>query len=205
MSITPRKQVKQRFIGNTTFAYSNILKRSAVLESSLERDYYRWRVFFLNKGEDFITQPEPIEHHFHGKPSRYTPDGALVVPDFAYKEEVKYFDVTLRAEFIEKIEYLTQLYMQRNEVFRVVTEKDIRVGHRADNIGQLFPCLHHPAPIEEFKSLTEGLENAGYTIAQMVHLASSKNLESIVVKRAIAHRLFTCDLTQEWKKLVLFF
>ena len=147
MRIPPRKQVKQRFIGNTTFAYSKFLKRVAVLESSLERDYYRWRVFFLNKGEDFITQPEPIEHHFHGKPTRYTPDGALHVPDFVYKEEVKYFEVTLKPAFIEKVEYLTQLYMQRNEVFRVLTEKDIRVGYRADNIGQLFPCLNHPAPV----------------------------------------------------------
>jgi len=181
MSITPRKQVKQRFIGNTTFAYSNILKRVAVLESSLERDYYRWRVFFLNKGEDFITQPEPIEHHFHGKPTRYTPDGALVVPDFVYKEEVKYFDVTLRAEFIEKVEYLTQLYMQRNEVFRVLTEKDIRVGHRADNIGQLFPCLHHPAPIEAFKTLTKGLENAGYTILKWCTLLQVKTSNQLLL------------------------
>jgi len=59
----------------------------AVLERSLGRDYYRWRVFFLNKEEDFITQPEPIEHHFHGKPTRYTPDGVLSVGS-VYKEEV---------------------------------------------------------------------------------------------------------------------
>jgi len=205
MTINPRKQVKQKFSGNTYFGFSKNLKRSSVLESILEREYHSFRLFFLNKGEDFITQPEPIEHRLYGNPNRYTPDGALYVPKIVYKEEVKYFEVTLEPEFIEKKEYLTHLYASKNEVFRVITEEDIRVGYRVDNIAQLFPCLHHPAPIEEFQTLTEGLVKKGYAFLEIVEIAKNKKIDPLMVKRAIAHRLFTCDLTKKWKEIELFF
>jgi len=205
MTITPRTQVKQRFTGTSYFGYSKTLKRSAVLDSLLECEYRSLRLFFLNKGEDFITQPEPIEHHLYGSPNRYTPDGALYVPKIVYKEEVKYVEETLEPEFIAKKEYLTHLYASKNEVFRVITEEDIRVGHRVDNIAQLFPSLHHPAPIDAFQTLTEGLDQKGYAFLELVEIAKNKKIDPLMVKRAIAHRLFTCDLTKKWKDIELFF
>ena len=204
MSISPRKQVKQRFTGSTFFGFSKDLNRCAILESKLELEYYGLRLFFLNKGDDFITQPDHVVHHLYGSANRYTPDGALYVPNIVYKEEVKYFDVTLKPEFIEKKEYLTELYAAKNEVFRVITEEDIRVGHRVDNIARLSPSLHHPAPIESFKILTEGLDDKGYDLLELIEIARNRKINPLVVQRSIAHRLFTCDLTQKWKDLVFF-
>jgi hypothetical protein len=204
MGISPRKQVKQRFTGSTFFGFSKHLNRISVLESKLELEYYGLRLFFLNKGEDFMTQPDHIVHHLYGSPNRYTPDGALYVPNIVYKEEVKYFDVTLEPEFIEKKECLTELYAAKNEVFRVITEEDIRIGHRVDNIARLSPSLHHPAPIETFKVLTEGLNDKGYALLELIEIARNKKINPLVVQRSIAHRLFTCDLTQKWKDLVFF-
>jgi hypothetical protein len=204
MSISPRKQVKQRFTGSTFFGFNKNLNRCSILESKLELDYYCLRLFFLNKDEDFITQPDHIVHHLYGSPNRYTPDGALSVPNIVYKEEVKYFDVTLEPEFIEKKEHLTELYAAKNEVFRVITEEDIRVGHRVDNIARLSTSLHHPAPIEAFNILTEDLDNKGYAFLELIEIARNKKIDPLVVQRSIAHRLFTCDLTQKWKDLVFF-
>ncbi|WP_426370276.1 hypothetical protein [Pseudocolwellia sp. HL-MZ7] len=204
MSISPRQQVKQRFTGSSFFGFSKGLNRSSILESKLELEYYALRLFFLNKDEDFITQPDHVVHHLYGRPNRYTPDGALYLPTTVYKEEVKYFDVTLKTEFIEKKEYLTELYATKNEVFRVITEEDIRVGHRVDNIARLSPSLHHPAPIKAFKELTEGLDNKGYDFLELIEIARDKKIDSLLVQRSIAHRLFTCDLTQKWKDLVFF-
>ena len=201
-----RTQAKQSFVRNTRIGFSNTHRKAAIFDSDLERDYFEWKRFELPADSGFMMQPEHTEYRdFNGNLQRYTPDGAYHEGIFNYKDEIKYVENANEPENIIKHGLLKLHYKAKNKnnVFRVVTEVDIRVGHRVNNIRQLHPSTLHEPPQALFNQLVHGLKWKHLTIRSLQENANKKKLPIWLVKRCIAHKLFECDLTQDWSSLVL--
>jgi hypothetical protein len=200
----PRIQAKQSFSRNTSVGYLKKLNRAFIFESELELDHMRLEAFELEDGEDFEMQPEPLIHLCNGKLVNYTPDS-----EKSYKvgrntvREIKYAKDANTEENKEKFKFLKEQYDAIGKNFEVLTEHDIRIGHRPENLAQLYPSLIHSSPINEFKALTVNITPKTKTLSQMHRIADSRGIPRVFVKRSIAHKLFRCDLTQPWSSLVL--
>jgi len=178
--------------------------RACILESELELDHLRLEVFRLEDGEDFEMQPDPLIHLCNDKLVNYTPDSEKPVKIGRNTVcEIKYEKDANTEENKEKFKFLEEQYDAIGKNFEVRTERDIRKGHRPENLAQLYPSLIHPSPINEFKALTENITPKKKTLAQMHRIADRRGIPRVFVKRSIAHKLFRCDLTQPWPSLVL--
>jgi len=156
-----RIQAKQSFIRNTRIGFSNTHRKAAIFDSDLERDYFEWKRFELPADSGFMMQPEHTEYKdINGNLQRYTPDAEYSVGLTNYKDEVKYVKDALVPVIQVKHQLLKAHYKaeDENNVFRVVTEEDIRVGHRIDNIRQLHPSTLHEPPQALFNQLVHGLK-----------------------------------------------
>lgn len=201
-----RIQAKQSFVRNTRIGFSNTHRKAAIFDSDLERDYFEWKRFELPADSGFMMQPGHTEYEdINGNLQRYTPDAEYSVGLTNYKDEVKYVKDALVPVIQVKHQLLKAHYKaeDENNVFRVVTEEDIRVGHRIDNIRQLYPSTLHEPPQALFNQLVHGLKWKRLNIKVLQETASKKRLPIWLVKRCIAHKLFECDLTQDWSSLVL--
>lgn len=201
-----RIQAKQSFVRNTRIGFSARHRKAAIFDSELERDYFGWKRFELPVDSGFMMQPEHTEYEdINGILQRYTPDGDYHVGIINYIDEVKYVKDALEPETKAKHELLKPHYraISENKVFRVVTEVDIRVGHRVDNLRQLNASTLHEPPVDLFNELVQGLKWKRLHISVLQETANKKKLPIWLVKRCIAHKLFACDLTQHWSNLVL--
>ena len=204
MTRKPRTQAKQSFTRNTSVGLIRKTMSVCVLESSLERDHMRLESFELDDSEHFEMQPAPLPHLCNGKLVNYTPDSKKVTKNGKnVVTEVKYKKDAERQDNQEKFKFLETQYKDKGETFKVVTETNIYIGHRSDNLAQLYPSLIHPSPVKEFNALTKNISPKKKTITQMHQIADRRGIPRIFVKRAIAHKLFRCDLTQPWSALVL--
>lgn len=201
----PRRiQAKQSAVRNTSFSLSNQHGTVGVLESTLETDYFLWKRYELGDETYFEMQPPKIKYHNAvGKPTTYTADGAIIENEIYYIDEVKYLEESLTEENKLKFEILEKLFAKQSKVFRVVTEVDIRVGNRIDNIKQLYPAKRHPAPIAEFTELTSGRRFRHLTMKEAIKLCKKRKLPLWVIKRSIAHGLFQTDITKHMSELEL--
>jgi hypothetical protein len=200
----PRIQAKQSFTRNTSVGFIRKTMKACVLESELERDHMRLEAFELEDGENFEMQPEPLIHLCNDKPVNYTPDSKKFVKNGKdIVSEVKYAKDAQTKENQEKFKFLEEQYEKKGDIFEVRTEHDIRIGHRSDNLAQLYPCLIHLSPTSEFYALTENITPKKKTLTQIHNIADRRGIPRIFVKRSIAHKLFKCDLTQPWRSLVL--
>ena len=200
----PRVQAKQSFSRNTSVAFNRKNMRAYVLDSELECDHMRLEVFNLEDDEDFEMQPEPLIHLCNDKLVNYTPDSEKSVKIGRNTvREIKYAKDANTEENKEKFKFLEEQYDAIGKNFEVLTEHDIRKGHRPENLAQLYPSLIHSSPINEFKALTANITPKKKTLAQMHRIADRRGIPRVFVKRSIAHKLFRCDLTQLWSSLVL--
>ena len=199
-----RKQGKQSFVRNTGFGFSHEHNTASVLESELERDYFLWRRYELGLGTFLQMQPPSIEYtNAKGNQTRYTADSEMIEDGHCYIDEVKYQKDAEEPENVIKFAVLTQRFAQEGKIFRVMTEHDIRVGHRIANIRQLYTSKLHPAPHSEFKHLTHGIRFKHLYLQEAIALCKKKDVPLFIIKRAIAHQLFRTDITQPWPQLAL--
>jgi len=201
----PRRiQAKQSAVRNTSFSFSPNHSSVGILQSGLEKDYFLWRRYELGDETYLEMQPPKIKYdNAAGKPTIYTADGAIIENEIYYIDEVKYLEESLTEENKLKFEILEKLFAKQSKVFRVVTEVDIRVGHRIDNIKQLYPAKRHPAPIAEFTKLTSGRRFRHLTMKEAIKLCKKRKLPLWVIKRSIAHGLFQTDITKHMSELEL--
>lgn len=201
----PRRiQAKQSPVRNTSFSLSYQHRTVGVLESTLETDYFLWRRYELGDETYFKMQPPTIKYdNAKGKRTTYTADGSIKENGIYYIDEVKYLKESLKEENQIKFKILKELFAKKSKVFRVVTEIDIRVGHRIDNIKQLYPAKCHPAPIAEFIELTRGRHFHHLTMKEAIKLCKRRKLPLWVIKRSIAHGLFQTDITKHMSEFEL--
>ncbi|MAY43503.1 MULTISPECIES: TnsA endonuclease N-terminal domain-containing protein [unclassified Neptuniibacter] len=193
-----RKVSKQSYVRSTYHVYSSFTRRVSALESKLEQDYFN----LLNFERDaiFVAQPESVRYKHGAKLRRYTPDFEVTMQDGpVFVDEVKFSEETLSDYFQEKCYLLTRFFAREDKVFRVVTEKQIRVGKREQNLRFLQPALRSEQPHDEFLAFTKKLPIRTATISQIADLLQEHKFRPCLIRRAVAHRLFRCDLTQPWE------
>jgi hypothetical protein len=199
-----RQQAKQSPVRNTSFSLSPNHNSVGVLESSLEKDYFLWRRYELGEETLLEMQPPKIQYdNAKGKPTTYTADGAIIENEIYYIDEVKYLEESLTEENQIKFKILEKLFAKKSKVFRVVTEVDIRVGHRMDNIKQLYPSKLHPAPVQQFETLIKGIRFKHLYMKDAIALNKKRKLPFWVIRRSIAHGLFQTDITKHMSALEL--
>lgn len=194
-----RIQAKQKFFGSTNTIYDEHLNIVNIKDSDLESHFY---VLKRIQGVEFIkSQPEPLFYLLDSKKTRYTADFEVIEDGIRYFIEIKNFAKTQSKDFKDKVAFLTEQYKKQGIIFKVVTEKDIYDGDNVINALMLLPCLRHPAPILEYKKLVIGLDDSRtYSMKEMNTIAKERGIDIIVVKRAVAHRLFTVELARPFEK-----
>lgn len=199
-----RTQTKQKFYGKTSIAYSEHYQCAAVLESDLEGDFFNW-IDFEHFADNFQMQSEPIFYELYGKKRRYTADAIIIIDGYATYIEIKYTKEAEDPELVIKHELLKELFKENGHGFEVVTEEDIRLGHRASNLSYLQPALSHPSPYDELKSLLSFTKKKSMSITDFYKFQIKHKANDCLVRRAIAHKLILCDLTLHLDELVLDF
>lgn len=198
--MTRRLLAKQSGVRSTFIGYTKQFDKVTVKESCLERDYYNWMLFTLPPDAVFIMQPEKFYYVLNGKPTWYTSDGHITLPSKnVYVDEVKYHAKSIEPEVAHKHSVLTKEHSKLKKTkFRVFTERDIRVGERAENFKMLKPCLHHPVPTLAFEALLVGIKQLQLSLHELHALADKKRIDRSVIKIAAAHQLLKTDLTKPW-------
>jgi hypothetical protein len=85
----------------------------------------------------------------------------------------------------------------------VLTEDDIRPGHRAQNLRFLTPVLDLPSPIDEFETLLNATDRRSGSMTEFRGLLDDLTIDHSFIRRAVAHHLLQCDLTKPWSQLDL--
>lgn len=199
-----RTQTKQKFYGKTSIAFSNTYHSTAVLESELEVDFFNL-MNFEGFADDFQMQPDSIRYKVGNKWRRYTADAVFVIDGFATFVEIKYKKDADKPELIIKHEILKRHFNDNGSAFLVMTEEDILCGHRASNLRYLLPAISHISPVEELGKLLQLTNKTSMHITKFYKLQSKHNARDCLVRRAIAHKLITCNLALHFNDLQLDF
>lgn len=197
-----RRVVKQSPVRGTHYVYSEHFNVVAALESELELDYFNL-LNFERKATSIQIQPTSIFYMVANKQRRYTPDFQVVEDGVCYVDEIKYESDTHSFEFQRKAYRLSVLFEQQHKVFRVVTEKDIRIGERAKNLRYLSPALRLPPPLDEFTRFCASTNTHEMPLAELQQCLKPLGIKPCFTRRAIAHQLLRCDLTQPWPSLIV--
>lgn len=206
MSMKRRVLGKQSAVRSTVTGYNNNLKTAVLLESTLEVDYYRMMEFTLPEGATLEMQPEHIELVIDGKRIRYTPDAKITMPDGRIiMIEIKYEKDIHVPRTRQKLIKAKWKYASMGMQFEVMTEREIRKGHQAENFSHLLAALHHDKPVDAFHLLVNDLPPQQYSIKEMIEIAFSKGMSESIVKISMAHMLFQWDTTLAWSDIRLSF
>lgn len=197
-----RELAKQSPIRSSYLSFSAHYDRVFALESTLELDYLNL-VRFERSADTVESQPFSIQFYLKRRPRRYTPDFLVVEGGVEYVDEIKTVKAANQPEFCHKASKLTRYFAERGQVFRVFTENDIRIGHRAKNIRFLVPVLDTAPPMKELGTLLNASSARSASMAGLREYVSYLNIEPSFIRRAVAHRLISCDLTKPWSELEL--
>jgi len=195
-----RELVKQSPIRSSYLSHSAHYGRVYAVESTLELDYLNL-IRFEKTAESVESQPFSIQFHLAGRPRRYTPDFLVIENGVEYVDEIKTRSAANNPEFCHKAQKLSGIFRAQGQVFRVLTEDDIRPGHRAQNIRYLAPVLDAPAPESEYQTLLNATDKRSASMPELLKLLASLAITPSFVRRAVAHHLLQCDLTKPWSQL----
>ena len=195
-----RELVKQSPIRSSYLTHSAHFGRVFAVESTLELDYLNL-LRFEKTAESVASQPFSVRFHLAGRPRRYTPDFLVVEQGVEYVVEVKTRSAANKPEFYQKAQKLSGFFKERGQVFRVLTEDDIRPGNRAQNIRFLTPVLDAPAPLGEYQALLNATDKRSASMPELHKLIEALAMDPSFIRRAVAHQLLQCDLTKHWAHL----
>jgi len=120
------------------------MKRSIPWESLLERDQIHI-LEFLRDVKAYHPQPFRTQYRLDDVVHTYVPDFEVECTDRIDEiHEVKPDEEADNADNIRKFDVLSHYYEQEKQsLFKVIKESEIRQKHRLDNIENLFRFLHH--------------------------------------------------------------
>jgi len=138
----PVKTVSNRG-GNIIGHFPSIkMKRMIMFESLIERDYL-YLLDYAPNVKWFEEQPLTIEYRHDGKVLRYTPDFHIVEAKRDVLVECKPLAFVDKNENQRKFQAARAWCAERGWRFRVVTDQDIRVGFRLENVKLLTRYARH--------------------------------------------------------------
>lgn len=180
-----RELVKQSPIRSSYLTYSAHYGRVYAVESTLELDYLNL-IRFEKTAESVESQPFSIQFQLAGRPRRYTPDFLVVEGGVEYVDEVKTRNAASKPEFCHKARKLGRFFRERDQIFRVLTEDDIRPGKRAQNLRFLMPVLDLPAPISEFETFLDATDKRSALMPELRGLLDDLAMDPSFIRRAAA-------------------
>jgi hypothetical protein len=126
------------------------MRRMIAFESLIEQDY----LFLLDFDPDvasFCEQPVQIEYAWEGKVLHYTPDFHVIRSMGEEYVECKPQKQVDRAENQRKFRAAREWCQQQGFQYRVVTDEEIRSGHRLNNIKLLtrHARVHFPPDLHQ--------------------------------------------------------
>jgi hypothetical protein len=199
-----RRVAKQSPVRGTYYVYSDYTDQVAALESEIEVDYFNL-LNFERTASTFIAQPGSEYYQTPGGKRCYSPDFRVVRDGVTYVVEIKDIrEIRRNNKLADKFRILKKYFSQRGQVFVVLTDVDIRIGERHHNLNYLNPVLRHPPPIPEMEELRKALPQLSTShIFELQDRLRDLGLNPGLCRRAIAHKLMHCDLTQPWDSLQL--
>ena len=138
----PVRKVSNRG-GNVIGCFPSIkMKRMVAFESLIERDYL-YLLDYEPNIEWFEEQPLTVEYHHDGKALHYTPDFHVVEMGRDVLIECKPFALTATDENKRKFRAAQAWCANHGWIFRVVTDQEVRVGFRLENVKLLTRYARH--------------------------------------------------------------
>lgn len=192
-----RRVAKQSYVRNTYYCYSVQTEKVHALESSLEVDYFNY-LNVLGTQSYFEVQPYSVRYKINGREQRYTPDFLVVIGDTTYIVEIKCQKEADSDTFQYKARVLKSFFAKQKQVFIVLTENDIRIGERAQNLKYLQAARKQQAPTKEIAEFLLALPYRTTTVGQFQQALRDSGLDPNLCRKAVAHKLINADLTQPW-------
>jgi hypothetical protein len=202
LDMKQRTLSKQSPVKPTFYCWSSRHNRANLFESELELDFFTFLEFEYSDCI-YMSQPYSIEYKVGGKLRRYTPDFLLEQDGHTTLIEIKIFEHTLSDVFIRKYAIIKEHFASIDKSFVVITEKDIRVGHRVQNLKFLRPVLHLPSPEKEWIKIQESIPVFSGSVLALQEKLVEIGAPASLARQAVAHKLVDCDLTQCWDELSL--
>src|SRR5208337_3510207 len=148
--IVPVRKIPKNYRSLTGYFYSVKNGRGINFESSLERDFYL-TLEFQDDVLSYEEQPIYIEYQQNRRKKSYPPDCLVTYKDESGKRpllvEVKFTSELAgkkKEELEEKFSIIKQYAQENGMDFKVITEKEIRVGVYVENLKFLY--AHKKAP-----------------------------------------------------------
>lgn len=145
--------------------------RSVHWESQLERDLI-YLLEFDPEVQAYREQPTTLSLMVEGKPRRYTPDFLVQKPHGLYVVEVKPAEKARQPEYIALFAAAAESLRSLASSFQILTETEIRVQPRLDNIRLLLRYQRMDVPEAAWTaiaaSLADGPKPAGTICGELV-------------------------------------
>jgi hypothetical protein len=194
IEFTRKKILRQSAVRETWLCSSSLHNSSCISESKLELDYF-FSMLFDEGLLDILSQPQTF------KEIRYTPDFYLRYSDKIFFIEVKYFKATQTDDFKNKTEIREAFFEGMGAEYKVVTERTIRASNLPMNSRIIIAGLKHPKPIAEFERIKKMIPHCNMSISKLTQLLLKKKCKPCFIRRALAHRVISVDLTPRWSEI----
>jgi hypothetical protein len=158
-------------------------KRQIWWESQLERDH----LFHLDLSpwvHHIQEQPERIAYFSRGRLHKYVPDFRVTGAGPVEFHEVKPLEKLADEELLEKLACIREVIEGRGEIFKVVTEEQIRQQPRLDNLRLIHRFANSYVPMEMVFKARRLLEN---DTALPYRLIADRFLKAGILEEVIFH------------------
>jgi hypothetical protein len=189
-----RKLAKTSRVKPSINYYSHKLKALQYAESILESDAYL-RLEFEPTVKRYLTQPCTFSLKINNRKTRYTPD-ALVEDtngDYFFLEVKPAYKIQEDESQKKKFQQIKEYFEKElNVPFKILTEKDIRVGKLIQNLQQLYCFLRVPLDFNTSEKIVKALPEES-TVKTLEDVCSRFNQTPHYAWALIAHGYFNFD------------
>jgi len=165
-------------------------------ESQLERDYH----YLLEIDPDVISyqaQPVKIEYFSEGKIHTYTPDVRVTRSGRKQIVEVKDEKKAKREEYVNLFRKIEPICREEGYEFVVVTDKEIRIQPRLNNVKFIYKYAKTPVTTEHQILLYSMFEDrTTMSLAEIIKGFASKGLRAATVYALIFRGILSADFLQ---------
>lgn len=170
------------------------LKRNVWWESQIERDYI-YLLEFDTQVISYAEQPLKVSYRFNTKIHHYTPDFLKHSCNKKQIIEVKPKKKLLEIKIIEMLHIVAQLLENEGYEFLVVTDEQIRIQPKLNNIKLLWKYARKPLPSWYQAYCEECFQNKNaVSLKEVIDFFSTKNISKETIFALMYHQVFDTDL-----------
>jgi hypothetical protein len=165
-------------------------------ESQIERDHL-YLVEFDTDVLSYEEQPLKIRYYIDGEAHIYTPDLRVVRTFKKQIVEVKDWESAQKDEYIELFRRVAPICQREGYEFVVVTDRDIRIQPRLNNIKLIYKYAKTPVTsVHQIHLYSSFSDSAALTLGEITRGFASKGIPGSVVYAFIYRGILSVDLMQ---------